>query len=603
MRIIRSFILIAALSCGCMSSHYSDSADRQVERILADRKQGVLDYQPDTDLDPVPTHIATPRPLAYEKIPVTRLAPPAAPPLEPIDESLPWGLYGPEQPLLPDIQPQSRESDIFGLEVELDREAARFRYGPPSPGDPVRQFDLFSSLEYAVQHSRTYQSRLEDLYLATLDVTLERHLFTPRPFARTNVGFTGGRPDDINYRSALAVTQSIGVRQQLPHGGEIVAEGLVDFVSTLSGEIASGESAEVAISAAIPLLRGAGWVNLEPLIQSERSLIYEIRDFESFRRDLLVNIAGRYFTLLNTQQGLANRRYNYANLLELTRRTQALYEAGRIRFLEVQRSTQALLRAERFLVSAQDNYRTRLDEFKLLIGMPIEEELEIVPVSLDVKVPQLPLAEVIELARQYRLDLQTANDQIEDAQRGVQIASNGLLPDVDLTGGVALRNPAGSPARRLDDRTLSYQAGVSIDWPLDRLPERNAYRRALILLQRAQRAYEETQERISIDARDALREIRSAELRLRIAAAGIDLAQRRLDYANELLRQGDSDARNVVEAQQSLLEAQDDFEEAEASLQISVLQFLTRTGTLRIDPAAGEIGRALNPAAEQSSRR
>src|SRR5690606_9451243 len=154
------------------------------------------------------------------------------------------------------------------------------------------------------------------------------------------------------------------------------------------------------------------------------------------RRDLLVNIAGRYFTLLNTQQGLANRRYNYANLLELTRRTQALYEAGRIRFLEVQRSTQALLRAERFLVSAQDNYRTRLDEFKLLIGMPIEEELEIVPVSLDVKVPQLPLTEVIELARRYRLDLQTARDRIEDAQRSVQIASNGLLPDVDLTGGV-----------------------------------------------------------------------------------------------------------------------------------------------------------------------
>lgn len=601
MRFTKTFITITAaltLAGGCTPEQYSASADRQVERILADRKQGVLDYQPDTDLDPIPTHIASPCRDAYEPIPVTRLPPPASPPLEPIDESLPWSILGPEQPLLPDLESVGRESDIFGLEAELDREAARYRHGPPAPGDPIRQLDLFSALEYAIQHSRAYQSRLEDLYLATLDVTLERHLFTPRPFAQTNVGFTGGRNDDVNYRSALAVTQSIGVRQQLPYGGEIVAEGLVDFVSALSGEIESGESAEVAIRGAIPLLRGAGWVNLEPLIQSERSLIYEIRDFESFRRDLLVNIASRYFNLLNSQQGLANRRYNYANLLELTRRTQALYEAGRIRFLEVQRSTQALLRAERLMVSAQDSYRTRLDEFKLLIGMPIEEELEIVPVSLDVKVPQLPLTEVIELARRYRLDLQTARDRIEDAQRSVQIASNGLLPDVDLTGGVALRNPSGTPARRLDDRTMAYSAGVSIDWPLDRLSERNAYRRALIFLQRAQRSYEETQERISIDARDALREIRSAELRLRIAAAGIDLAQRRLDYANELLRQGDSDARNVVEAQQSLLEAQDDYEEAEASLQISVLQFLVRTGTLRIDPTAGEIGRALNPTIE-----
>lgn len=590
--------MIAALAAGCTPAHYRDSADRQVERILAERKQGVLDYQPDTDLQPIEEHIARPRRAAYERIPVTRLPPPAPPPLEPIDESLPWSLLGPEEPLVPDLEPTSSEDDIFGLAAELDREAARYRYGPPAPGDPVRQLDLFSALEYAIQNSRTYQSRLEDLYLAALDVTLERHLFTPRPFARTNVEYTGGRFDDVNYRSALAVTQSIGIRQQLPYGGEIVAEGLVDFVSALSGEIESGESAEVAIRGAIPLLRGAGWVNLEPLIQSERSLIYEIRDFENFRRELLVNIASRYFNLLNAQQGLANRRYNYANLLELTRRTQALYEAGRIRFLEVQRSTQALLRAERLLVSAQDNYRTRLDEFKLLIGMPIEEELEIIPVSLEVEVPQLPLTEVIELARQYRLDLQTARDRIEDAQRNVQLAANGLLPDLDLTAGVGVRNPSDSPARRLDDRTTTYSAGISLDWPLDRLAERNAYRRALIFLQRAQRDYEEIQERISIDARDALREIRSAELRLRIAAAGIDLAQRRLDYANELLRQGDSDARNVVEAQQALLEAQDDYEEAEASLQISVLQFLARTGTLRIDPSAGEIGRALNPGLE-----
>ncbi len=596
----KPLIVLIALAVGCTPEAYQRSADRQVQQILAERKEGVLDYQPKTDLQTDGEPVARPPREAYRKIPVTHLPPPAPPPLAPIDEYLPWSVLGPEEPLIDGMDVQAEQVDLFGLQAELDREAARYRYGPPAPGDQVRQLDLFGAMRYAVQHSRTYQTRLEDLYLATLDVTLERHLFSPRPFARTRVGFTGGRDDDVNYRSALAVTQSVGVRQQLPYGGEIVAEALVDFVSALSGEASSGESAEAVIRGAIPLLRGAGWTNLEPLIQAERELIYQIRDFENFRRDLLVQIANSYFRLRTAQKGLSNRRYNYANLLELTRRTQALYEAGRIRFLEVQRSTQALLRAERLLVSAQDSYRTQLDQFKLLIGMPIEEELEIIPVSLQVDVPNLPLADVVDLAKRYRLDLQTARDRIEDAQRAVQIAQNGLLPDLDLSGSVSLRNLDDTPARRLDDRTTSYSAGVTLDWPLDRLEERNAYRRSLINLQRSQRNYEEVQERIGIDARDALREIQSAQMRLRIAAAGIALAQRRLDYSNELLRQGASDARDVVEAQQSLLEAQDDYEEAEASLQVSVLQFLRDTGTLRIDPDSGELGQAMNPSLAMS---
>ncbi len=42
-----------------------------------------------------------------------------------------------------------------------------------------------------------------------------------------------------------------------------------------------------------------------------------------------------------------------------------------------------------------------------------------------------------------------------------------------------------------------------------------------------------------------------------------------------------------------MLTAQDAFERARAQLQVQVLQFLRDTGTLRVDPAAGAIGRAL----------
>ena len=70
-------------------------------------------------------------------------------------------------------------------------------------------------------------------------------------------------------------------------------------------------------------------------------------------------------------------------------------------------------------------YAAALDNFKILLGMPVEDELEVVPVQLDVNVPELD-ADAPELAMRYRLDLQTQRDRIEDAQK-----VRGLMSQVD----------------------------------------------------------------------------------------------------------------------------------------------------------------------------
>jgi outer membrane protein TolC len=117
----------------------------------------------------------------------------------------------------------------------------------------------------------------------------------------------------------------------------------------------------------------------------------------------------------------------------------------------------------------------------------------------------------------------------------------------------------------------------------------------LIGLERAQRTFVQVRDSIIADVRDAVRNIRSAQSTLQIQQRAVDLAQRRLEYSTELLVQGRvTDSREVVEAQQSLLQAQDQFDRARAELQIQVLNFLRDTGILRVDPDAGALGMALN---------
>jgi outer membrane protein TolC len=125
--------------------------------------------------------------------------------------------------------------------------------------------------------------------------------------------------------------------------------------------------------------------------------------------------------------------------------------------------------------------------------------------------------------------------------------------------------------------------------------ERNLYRRSLIQLEREERNFTLTRDTIVAGVRSDVRGIEAAQTSVEIQEKGIDLAQRRLDFSNELLIQGRStDSRDVTDAQSSLLSAQDSYEQARADLQIQILQFLRDTGTLRVDPEAGTLGLAFD---------
>jgi outer membrane protein TolC len=580
--------LLAAAVAGCSSAWYEKSADLQVYDLLKDRKQQTLGYDPEAVATlNVPTK---PREQAYQKIPSTPIPPPTPPPLEPMRQQTPHGPLGPEA--------FWGKPGPFGG-TPIDAEAMQQSpiiapLGPPAPGRTPKRLDLSGCLKYAVQHNRDYQNHMEDLYLSALDITLQRHLLSPRPFATQTIGYSGTGEQEKNYQSALKVTNAAGVRQTLPYGGEIVAQSLVDFVRTLNENVIDGEDSKLAFSASIPLLKGAGMVNLEPLINSERQVIYQVRSFEDYRRQFVVDISSQYLRLLTSQTGVFNRRLNLINAQDLVNRSQALFEAGKLQFIEVQRALQQRLSADSDLLNAQANYDNDLDTFKIALGMPVEEPLDVIAVSLDVNVPHTTADDAVALAYRYRLSLRTAEDQIDDARRKVSNARNGLLPGLSFQGEVDVLDGSKSSQAANHDRVQDYSASLTLDLPLDRVKERNDFRSALISLERAQRTYVTQREIVTSDVRSSLRAIHTAEVNLEIQRRGIELAQRRLENANILLQQGSLSNRDVVDAQVSLLSAQDSFEQARSQLQIQILQYMKNTGTLRVEPDAGAIGQAMD---------
>lgn len=584
----RLIVLVALVVCGCSAESYRREADRDVQALIKDREKQTLDYTPQVDV-PAPVVTTVPK-RAYDKIPLTPIAPKNAPPIEIERVVAPRAPLGPEESLA--REPVVEEKG-WGKEL-AERYRPRIPLGPTAPQDVLQQFDLFASLRYAVQHSRAYQDKMEEVYGTALTVTLERHLFTPIPFATTGLQYSGGQKS-TDYKSALTVANEFGVKQKLPYGGEVLASGLVNFVNTINGNVEDGETAALALSGSLPLLRGFGMVNLEPLISSERQLVYKVREFEEFRRAFVVETSRAYFNLLAAQQGIRNRRINLATSTDLRERSQALYDNNRLSGLEVQRARQQELQAQSQLINAEESYQSRLDDFKLVLGMPVDEVLDVVPVQMDVSMPKLMSEDAIALALKYRLTLTTAADRVDDALREVKNSRNELLPELNLTASGTVGNEANTPAVELQGRTTNYKAGITLDLPIDRLKERNQYRLALIAFQKAQRDLTGTKDAVTADVRDALRSLRAAEISLEIQQVSIDLAERRVEFANIRLTQGAANSnRDVVEAQQSLLSAQDAYEQARSQLQISVMEYMRVTGTLRVDPDSGTIGRVMD---------
>jgi len=202
---------------------------------------------------------------------------------------------------------------------------------------------------------------------------------------------------------------------------------------------------------------------------------------------------------------------------------------------------------------------------------------------LDCPVPDVAPAEAIETALAYRLDLLTELDGVADARRGVRVAGNGLLPDLNLSGTVTFdTDPGETNFYQFTEERATWRGGVTLGLPVNRQAERNEYRRMLIDLRRAERNYELAGDTVRQDVRAAIRNFLQAKESLEIQELNIDLATNRREAATVKFELGAVRLRDKVEAEDALRNARNDYARAVSDYQVAILEFRRDTGTLRV---------------------
>ncbi|MFH5802677.1 TolC family protein [Alienimonas sp. DA493] len=222
------------------------------------------------------------------------------------------------------------EGEFAGLEPTEDVGGSDLDSGNPFL-PAVHNLTLPGAIELAYIHNREYQTILEDVYLAALALSFERFRFDVRFLG------LGGNPPGVNFqdeylRRPLAdtstVTSNFGISRLLPAGGQWAIELTNNTLYVFGGGADSASASLISYSLVQPLLRGAGRkVTLEALTQSERNLLYAIRELARFRKTFFADAAtagpgGGYLGLLTQVQTINNLRDNI-------RRTEQLLQLRR----------------------------------------------------------------------------------------------------------------------------------------------------------------------------------------------------------------------------------------------------------------------------------
>ena len=321
----------------------------------------------------------------------------------------------------------------------LDVEVNDYRSYLPYDENGKVPLNLEGTMELARLHSREYQSQLETLYLAALDVSAERFAFNAQFYGGNStqyVGlgrfYTGGTPS-----STLITASNLRLTKAFTNGATLAIGALNSVVWQFSGGQTAVNTSFLNFAVSQPLLQYAGRPRiLERLTRVERNLLWNVRQYERYRQGFYLQVAtgssastglqrigglfggsglsnfsgvgvggfggigaisalssggggsnagiapagaGGYLGFLQTQQIIRNVRARNSRLRDTWLQLRATYEAGRLENrYQVDLAQQAYYSGQSFLLNVLMGYQNQLDLYKIQqMGLPPDVPLEI----------------------------------------------------------------------------------------------------------------------------------------------------------------------------------------------------------------------------------
>ncbi len=302
---------------------------------------------------------------------------------------------------------------------------------------------------------------------------------------------------------------------------------------------------------------------------------------EAQLRDAQVSIAAEvareYFALRGAQQRLAVAERNLDNQREALRLTRVRLDLGAGDELDVQSAAARLLETEATvppLVTAEQASAHRL---AVLLGLrPGSLAGELAPVPVRVRVSGFAIGEPDQLLRR-RPDVRAAERALAAQTEQVGVATAELFPRLDITGFFGF--VSGTASSLGDADTRAWTVAPTLSWSAFDLGSARARLDASEARADAQLAfYEQTVLRALEETQNSFVAYEQDQRRLAALVAQVAASQRAAELARIRYREGAVDFLRLLDAERTVLEAEDTVTLAEAQLNIDVVAIYKALG-------------------------
>jgi len=445
---------------------------------------------------------------------------------------------------------------------------------------------LPQALDMAVKNSRDYQRERESVYLSALSLTGERHKFALK-FSNANLDLersrTTGNVNDTKSDAAFTLSKA------LKAGGTISASLVNDLTLYFDGSGPQVPGLTLALTK--PLLNGAGQkMAQEMLTQAERDLVYSVRNFSRYQQTFLVDRFTEYVNLLEQKNRVRVQWELYQNRIRFREEQELRLQGELISQFELDQALRQEYSAKVSYINSIESYRGSLDDFKKQLNLPLGEEVILDDSALTslqtFGLRPVPLTDAhgFRLALTNRLDIINEVDKFEDKKRKVDVVGNDLLPSLKLVADYSIKDQYYN-RNSFDFGDYSAKAGLSLDLPLDKLAERNAFRRSRITFEQQLRSLMKTLDDLRDQLRTNVRTLDQNHQNYVINVKALAVSRRELEKAKlDMLAGANVSPRDILEAQTAVASAQNAVTQTFINFHTQRLKLLNNAGILNTVP-------------------
>uniref|UniRef100_Q024G3 Outer membrane efflux protein n=1 Tax=Solibacter usitatus (strain Ellin6076) TaxID=234267 RepID=Q024G3_SOLUE len=290
------------------------------------------------------------------------------------------------------------------------------------------------------------------------------------------------------------------------------------------------------------------WQASRENLSSSEFNIQDSRDLVAFA------VAGTYLQILASAARIltANAQIETSRAVY----TQAVdrNRSGLIAHIDVSRSLVELQTQQQRLTSLTNDFEKQKLTLARLIGLPMAQPFTLSDAIPYREMPPVDIAALIHTAISARHDVQAAAAQVKAAELSRKAAVAEHLPFLDVAAdyGITGINPSQSHG--------TFAVTGSVRFPIYRSGRIRAdIEQADAALSQRRAEYEDTKARAEQDVRNAVLDLNAASQQVRVAESNRGLAAETLQQSRDRFRAGVTDTVELVQAQESVATAEQDF--------------------------------------------